>query len=694
MKKILNSYIYDIRVFLILFAFFFIGYVWFTTYLELRDVRASSLSIAHQNAVNFARTFQEHSEKTIESADQAVIFIGEKYLDYGTKFDISSYLKNNTILGGIFNLISIVDQHGNLILSSEPFVKMNLADREHVKIHFLEDNNKLFISKPVLGRVSGKWSMQLTRRINDKKGNFKGVVIVSMDPFYFTRLYKDIDLGAHGVISLGGMDGIIRARYTPGELMETGQNVKNGTLFKSIQLNKNGITQNVSVIDDTDRLYAYRSLEHYPLFVTVGFDVEEILASFYENQRQSYQLAALTTFVILSFTALILFFVRRLIQNHELSISANLVKSQLLIDLDIQQRALRDSTDSLDAILQNAADAIITIGEQNQIESFNHAAELIFGYSTQEILGKSVYCLLPRHVYSQFDAICESVVTASQAQLESSGLNSEEHEFPLEVSLSAVSLRGKNKLIAVMRDITERKKIEKMQSEFISNVSHELRTPLTAIRGALGLLKGGLVGNVSAQVNQLITMAYNGSERLTILINDLLDLQKVDAGKMEFSISNQIVENLLKESLASNLVFSKMLNVHLILHEPIPQVSVQVDPNRWQQVMANLISNACKYSPSEGCVDIVAMLINPSIIRIEIRDHGKGIPNEFKNRIFQRFAQADSSDTKVQKGTGLGLSIAKTFVETMHGSIGYRSELGVGSTFYIDLPIVGIANYC
>ena len=182
-------------------------------------------------------------------------------------------------------------------------------------------------------------------------------------------------------------------------------------------------------------------------------------------------------------------------------------------------------------------------------------------------------------------------------------------------------------------------------------------------------------------------MAYNSSERLTLLINDLLDLQKVDAGRMEFVNSLQSIESLLQESLKANLVFSKMLKVELVLREPIPSAFVNVDPNRWQQVMANLISNACKYSPPQGCVELSAELIEHSHIRIEIRDHGEGIPNEFKNRIFQRFAQADSSDTKEQKGTGLGLSIAKTFIETMHGSIGYRSELGLGSTFYIDLPV-------
>ena len=501
MKKKINSYIYDIRVFLVLFALFLISYVWLTTYLQLRDARAETLSIAQQNAVNFARTFQEHSEKTMESADQAVIFLGEKYLDYGSKFDISGYLKNSMILGSIFNLVAVTDKNGELIMSSSPFSKMNLSDREHVKIHFLKNNHELFISKPVLGRVSGKWAMQLTRRVNDKDGNMKGVVIVSMDPFYFTRLYKDIDLGKHGVIALGGSDGIIRARYTPGEIMETGQDVSKGSLFKMIQLNKNGVGQNTSIVDGINRIFAYRSLERYPLFVTVGFDMDEVLEPFYENQRQSYRLASLTTFVILVFTGLILFFVRRLLQSHELAIAANKVKSQLLIDLDVQQQALRDSTESLDTILQNAADAIITIDEQNQIESFNHAAEIIFGYKNKEILGKSIYCLLPRRIYSYFDTVRESVILSTQAQLESVGLTQNDDEFPMELSLSTVSFRGKSKLIAVIRNITERKKIEKMQSEFISNVSHELRTPLTAIGIVAGrccwsgITSGGSVGH-------------------------------------------------------------------------------------------------------------------------------------------------------------------------------------------------------
>ena len=687
-RKKLNNYIYDIRVFLIIFALFLITYVWVTTFLQLQDARTTTLSIAQQNAVNFARTFQEHSEKTFESADQAVLFIGDKYLNLGKSFDIPRYLKDGIILGDIFNLVSIVDEHGDLVLSTQPFTRINLMDREHVKVHLTQNKHQLYISKPVLGRVSGKWSMQLTRRINHADGSFAGVVIVSMDPFYFTRLYRDIGLGKRGVITLLGDDGIVRARFTAGERMDTGQDVTKGKLFSYIKQSKNGVALSESIIDGVPRLYAYRSLEHYPLSVSVGFDVEEILEPYYENRRQSYQLAALTTLVILVFSSLILFFVRRLIQSHEAAISANIVKSQLLADLDSQQQALRDSTESLDAILQNAADAIITIGELNQIESFNNAAELIFKYNREEVLGRSIYCLLPGEEHIHFDKIRESVLVETQAQLESVGFSHDMTEFPMELSLSAVSLRGKNKLIAVIRDITERKKIEKMQKEFIANVSHELRTPLTSIRGALGLLRGGAVGAVTSQASQLIHMAYNSSERLTILINDLLDLQKIDAGKLEFNCTKHSLMFLLHDTIKVSLPFANMFNVQLILKEPLPLVFVNVDPNRWQQIMANLISNACKYSPPHGNVIVSAELVNATRIRVEVCDQGEGVPAEFRSRIFQRFAQADSSDTKVQKGTGLGLSIAKKLIEAMNGSIDYRSEWGNGSTFYVELPII------
>jgi two-component system sensor histidine kinase VicK len=255
--------------------------------------------------------------------------------------------------------------------------------------------------------------------------------------------------------------------------------------------------------------------------------------------------------------------------------------------------------------------------------------------------------------------------------------------FPLEITTSKVHVLGQDKFILIARDITERRKVERLQQEFVSTVSHELRTPLTAIRGSLGLVAGGVTGVLPVQAATLVKMAYTNTERLTQLINDLLDVQKLESGLLSLTQVSCNLAGLIDEARDVNQAFAARLEVNIALHNPTPDVLVNVDAGRFQQVMANLLSNACKYSKPGETVLISTKLLAPDRVRIAVSDHGPGISEEFRERIFQKFSQQDSSDTKAKGGSGLGLSIAKAIVNQM----GYHSTIGEGSSFYVDLPV-------
>ncbi len=236
-------------------------------------------------------------------------------------------------------------------------------------------------------------------------------------------------------------------------------------------------------------------------------------------------------------------------------------------------------------------------------------------------------------------------------------------------------------------DLTEHKRIEQMKNEFVSTVSHELRTPLTSISGALGLINGGALGEVPPAMQQMLEIAYRNSQRLGHLINDLLDMEKIAAGKMSFDMHEHSLRQLLEEALASNQAFAAQLGVNCVLREAV-DVQVWVDASRLQQVLGNFLSNAIKYTPEGGEVSLHCSVPDATHVRISVTDQGPGIAAEFRARVFEKFAQADASDSRQKGGTGLGLAITKEFIERMGGKVGFDTAEGQGTTFWCELPIL------
>jgi PAS domain S-box-containing protein len=237
-------------------------------------------------------------------------------------------------------------------------------------------------------------------------------------------------------------------------------------------------------------------------------------------------------------------------------------------------------------------------------------------------------------------------------------------------------------------DITELKKLEKLKSEFISTVSHELRTPLTSIQGAIGLLKGGAIEELSPDVMKLLDIAGNNSERLTHLINDILDIEKIEAGKMEFNMTALNLYDLVAATIEANTLYGKKHNVDFMIADTIPDAKVFGDADRLSQVLTNLLSNAAKFSAGADRVE-VSITSHSNAYRVSVIDHGMGITPEFRKQIFQKFAQSDATDARQKGGSGLGLNISKSIIERHGGTIDFESTPDEGSIFYFELPSYG-----
>lgn len=354
-------------------------------------------------------------------------------------------------------------------------------------------------------------------------------------------------------------------------------------------------------------------------------------------------------------------------------------RTHLLGNSEAQQRT----------ILETIADAIITIDENSLISSFNPAAENIFGYRADEIIGQNVSVLLPKDERQLHEGYTKnSSLNAPRVINQARDLNGRRKDgsiFPLELHVAPMEFGGRHSFVGTLRDITERKRMDKMKNEFVSTVSHELRTPLTSIRGALGLVVGGAVGEFSEKARSVLQIAGNNTERLLLLINDILDIQKIESGEMSFDFQQMELMPFIEKAVRDNKAYGEQHNVTFKITQRLEQGSVFADPDRLMQVMSNLLSNAAKFSPVDSTVEIrVARQDNG--FQISIVDHGSGIPVEFQPKLFDKFTQADSTDTRKIGGTGLGLSIAKMMVEKHGGKIDFISKPGEGATFFVDLP--------
>lgn len=345
----------------------------------------------------------------------------------------------------------------------------------------------------------------------------------------------------------------------------------------------------------------------------------------------------------------------------------------------------------LRAILDHMLDGLVTLDEQGRIESFSPAAERIFGWRAQDVVGCNAGVLMPEpHASAHQDYVKRAIVTGERRVVgigrELEAVRRDGIRFPIELQVTEVHHRGRRLFVGIVRDITERRKVERMKNEFVSVVSHELRTPLTSIRGALGLVAGGAAGPVPASLEKLLRVALDNSLRLTRLIDDLLDVQRIEAGALRIALAPAPVAGLLEEAVALNQAFAHRLHLEIALAAAPPHAEVAVDAGRFQQVMSNLLSNACKFSPPGARVDVHAEVANGRV-RIEVRDRGPGISEAFRDRIFQKFSQADASSSRSGAGTGLGLAITKGLVEGMHGEVGYLPRPEGGTTFFVELPL-------
>jgi len=642
------------------------------------DSRAREIRTAERDLSNLTRLSQEHALRTFRSADQVIRFVHARYLELGDKLDLAALKRQGVIDTEIFNQVGIIDAKGIYALADRPITtRLDLSDREHFRVHVAQDSGRLYVSKPVIGRATNKWSIQLTRRINRPDGSFGGVVVLSIDAEYFNRFYGDLNLGPGGMTALYGADGIARVRRL-GERTEYGTDASRSVLFERLSLEKPAAsyTQN-SVVDNVERLYYYRTLPQVDMLVIAGYDMNFLLANQQRAVQALYLQAGLVSLLILALAGGLTRYLQVLRRD---------AAARRLAQAQLEERKAQ-----LDAVFEISPDGFVTFDRQQSVKFVNPAFRQMTGLGNLSVEGMSqqdfsawlANLCEPSCAFGGLQALRRTASQQGRAALETIALKDfGQPTLQLQLRLSE---SGSVSQILYVRDITSETEVETLKGEFMATAAHELRTPMASIFGFAEVLLTQTLDEASQR--EFLGIIHKQSRLIVDILNELLDLARIEArGGKDFRYARVQLQDLLTDLIRAYQCPADRAAPEL--HAPKQAVYLNADAGKLRQALLNVLSNAYKYSPDGGAVRIDVELLQDAgpdaEVAIRISDHGMGMTPHQAAQVFTRFYRADTSGRV--SGTGLGMSICKEIVEHHRGRMGIVSVPGEGSQFTIVLP--------
>ncbi len=670
-------------------------------------IRRTTLEQTRANLASLTSALEASTTRTIQSVDvtlsSIVDGIGESDLlrNDPALGEIAALLKERLRRSPHLRALALLDRAGRLLLSTDgaPREALFLTERDVFRAHTRDRNAGLVIGNPIPGRtllttnrggeLSGRWLLPMSRALRDADGALSGVVVATVNPDYFQGLYQTVQDSEGGRVALYRYDGTLLIAQPPPQPpngAKIGDSAAQTTLFrKKLPSAEHGVFDEAGA-DGAARITAYRATPTWPLVLSVSVDEAEELAGWRDNFRQAALLSGGFVLLILLFGVLL---------------------ARSMATQRRQATALEESNARLNAILDTAVEGILTARPNGVIESANPAAHDIFGCPPGGLIGRPISDLLPpemREAQNRFiDDMAAGVKryrTGFSRELTAARLNGD--LFPLSFSVAEVKTAAGPLYAAILRDLTDNKRAEqtlrdakdraedgqRIKMEFLATMSHEIRTPMNGVIGMAGLL---LDTRMNDEQRSFATTIRDSAESLLVIINDILDFSKIDAGRLELENDDlelaPLVESVL-EILAPRAA-AKGLELASFVPPPLRR-PFRGDSGRLRQILLNLVGNAVKFTDSGSVTILLAEEIGESgapQVRFEVRDTGIGISDEDRPRLFTMFSQVDASPARRHGGTGLGLAICKRLAELMGGQIGVDSQAGLGSVFWVSIPL-------
>ena len=630
--------------------------LWGGVWLHLGEVRRQAERSAQNDADNLARSLEQNIIRSIEGADQMLRFLQVTYAGNPAGFDLFTWISAWQPADGLAVQLVLIGADGRMRASSveRSTAPVDLSDREHFRVH-LGGGDRLFISKPVLGRVSRRWTIQFTRPVLNAHGGFEGVLVLSMDTAYLSRFYSALSIG-QGSVALVGEDGVVRAR-APFLANALGEQVPDAVMARVLG-QRQGAYRSVGSFDGVERLYSFRSVANYPLIVFVGLDLREAFAGWRLDRQRSLAAGGLVTLAMLAAA----FFLLR------------------------QYQAKARGDRALAVTLERLTQGVVMAGTDGRVQVLNRRA--------QELLELPARLARPGAMVVDMLARLGRAMPGGAAGLRerrrTDGSTVETQVLPLPdggVLLTSTDVTAQRAMAHAQEAArAAAEAANQAKSDFLANMSHEIRTPMNGVLGMIQLLRHSALDPEQRGWCETITRS---ADALLGVVNDILDYSKLEAGRIELEALPCDVPALVREvaDLLRAGASAKGLGLKLALRGPAPP-PLLLDPTRLRQIVLNLLSNAVKFS-QQGEIG-VTLSSTPAedgreTLRISVRDQGIGIPTAALATLFTRFTQADATSTRKFGGSGLGLAISQELARLMGGEILVQSVLHEGSTFTLVL---------
>ncbi len=652
---------------------------WWHVFSLVSESYAREQALAERDLANITRLSQEHVTRTLGHIEQVIQFVQSRYLERADRLDLKSLVAQNVRDAAIFTQVRVMNAQGLTVLSDPPMTaSQDVSGLDYFKIHAGRNVPTLYISQPQADRAGGLWSLHLSRRLSAPDGSFAGVIVVSIDPAYFTRFYAELKLGQQGLIALYGLDGVARARKV-GRQEAFGAQALTSQLFTRLaNAEISGAYINRSVVDSVERLYHYRKIPAYPLVVIAGLDTQDVFVNHWRTRHALWLQAALVSLLLLALAAVL--------HRHLRLIQRKIAASQSA------QLLTQERTEQLNAIFALSPDGFISFDLAHRVNYVSPAFGRMFALSLTSLKGMdetafSAWLAARCITAPTFSGIAHlrAKITPTQPDVHEIIEISNEGKRILQVGLRCSESRIVSQIL-YFRDVTAETEVDQMKSEFLSTAAHELRTPMASILGFAEVL---LTQELDVQTQQeFLNIIYEQSKLMANILDELLNLARIEARRSkDFNYTQVNLQTLLSDIVKAFKRPTGREAAQLLL--PASPLCVTADAGKLQQAIVNVLSNAYKYSPAGGPV-VIELAVKTEAAQapraeILISDQGIGMTPAQLSRVCERFYRADTSG-KIP-GTGLGMSIVKEIIELHRGDLSIVSTPGQGTRVSLSLPM-------